>query len=108
MKTFFAKIDLENEKEELERKRVEAEKDYKLLTLTLQFLEDADLTLKTNMRAPLENSLNKYLALLTGEDMLAKIDVDLNVSVEEKGLGRETEYYSKGYRNVFEICKRFA
>ncbi len=102
------KIDLENEKEELERKRVEAEKDYKLLTLTLQFLEDADLTLKTNMRAPLENSLNKYLALLTGEDMLAKIDVDLNVSVEEKGLGRETEYYSKGYRNVFEICKRFA
>ena len=40
--------------------------------------------------------------------MDAKIDVDLNVSAIEKGGEKSTEYYSKGYQNLFEICMRFA
>ena len=39
---------------------------------------------------------------------MVNIDVDLKVSVEEKGQQMATDYYSKGYQNLFEICKRFA
>ena len=30
------------------------------------------------------------------------------VKIEEKGAERDSAYFSKGYRNLFEICKRFA
>ena len=40
--------------------------------------------------------------------MTAQIDIDLNVSVLEKGEEKDTDFYSKGYQNLIEICKRFA
>jgi uncharacterized protein YhaN len=36
------------------------------------------------------------------------IDIDLNVTIEERGANMAPEYYSKGFQNLFEICKRFA
>ena len=41
-------------------------------------------------------------------ELKAQIDIDLNVSVEEIDGIKTTDYYSKGYQNLFEICKRFA
>ena len=46
--------------------------------------------------------------MILGENVQAKIDIDMNVTIEEKSGEKQTEYYSKGYRNLFEICKRFA
>ena len=108
LKELDAKIEVESEKQELEQRKIQADKEYKIITKTLDFLRQADNDLKVNMRAPLEESLNKYLNLISSKEMKAKIDVDLNVFIDEKGAGREADYFSKGYRNVFEICKRFA
>ena len=67
----------------------------------------ADENLKVKYRAPMRDSLNKYLAFIAG-DVVADIDTDLKISVEEKSGIKDTDYYSKGFRNLFEICKRFA
>ncbi len=103
-----AKIENESLKQEKEQEKTDAENELVIINKTLELLKQANNNLKTNMRAPLEQSLNKYLSLISGKEMIAKIDVDLNVFIEEKGAGRQAEYFSKGYKNVFEICKRFA
>ena len=48
------------------------------------------------------------MGLLGGGLVDANIDIDLNVTVNEKHGVKVTDYYSKGYQNLFEICKRFA
>lgn len=99
--------DLENKKAELADRLKQAEEQSDLVKTTLEFLKQADENLKIKYRAPLAESLNKYLSFIAG-NVKADIDTDLKVSVEETGGNRETDYYSKGYRNLFEICKRFA
>ncbi len=99
--------DLENKKAELADKLKQAENESEIVKTTLEFLRRADENLKVKYRAPLAGSLNKYLSYIAG-NVKADIDTDLKVSVEETGVNRETDYYSKGYRNLFEICKRFA
>ena len=100
--------DLESRKAELTDKIAEYEKDYDLTVTTLKYLKEADENLKVKYRKPLAESLNKYLALINGESLHADIDVDLKVSVTGGGFARDTAYFSKGYKNLFEICKRFA
>ncbi len=100
--------ELEGKKIELAEKIAQYKEDYELLNLTAEYLKKADENLKIKYRAPLQDSLNKYLKYVTGQTAEAKIDIDLNVTIEENGADRVTDYYSKGYQNLFEICKRFA
>ena len=81
---------------------------HEVLSLTSEFLKRADDRLKIKYRAPLQDSLNKYLNYITDNYKKALIDIDLDVTLEEDGSQRSTQYYSKGYQNLFEICKRFA
>lgn len=101
-------IDAENRRDELKGQLVESERQLKILTLTMEYMLKADETLKTRYRAPLSESLNKYVKMITGEKVSVSIDTDMKVSVNAGGAERETEFFSKGYRNLFEICKRFA
>ncbi len=88
---------------------IKLNEEYEIYSLTLKYLKKADENLKIKYRQPLENSLNKYFALISNDKMKTiSIDVDLKVSVNDQGGVFDTAYYSKGYRNLFEICKRFA
>ena len=100
--------ELESRKSELLGKIDEYSEDYKILNLTAEYLKKADENLKVKYRAPLESSLNKYLSLVDDGGKNAQIDIDLTVTVCEKDGQKATDYYSKGYQNLFEICKRFA
>lgn len=100
--------ELEEQKIQLIEKQAQYREDYELLSLTAELLKKADENLKIKYRTPLQDSLNKYLRFIAGENINAKIDIDLNITIEEKGAEKATDYYSKGYRNLFEICKRFA
>ncbi len=101
-------IDLQSKREDLTQKLLSHNENYKTLTATIDYLKKADEALKVKYRAPLQNSLNKYLTHITESSLKAQIDIDLNVSVEEMDGVKSTDYYSKGYQNLFEICKRFA
>ena len=100
--------ELESKKAELNERVKQYEEDLNVLNLTAKFLKTADENLKIRYRAPLQTSLNKYYKLISDVDKSVQIDVDLNVTIEETGGQRVTDYYSKGYQNLFEICKRFA
>lgn len=84
------------------------ESEYKTLTRTAEFLRGADETLKTRYRAPLQESLNRYVKKMAGEEASVSIDTDMRVTVNVFGAERETDFFSKGYKNLFDICKRFA
>ncbi len=103
-----ALADLENKKAELVVKLEQYNAEYKTVLKTIEYLERADENLKVKYRAPLQDSLNKYLEYISTSGEKANIDIDLNVTVEEPSGQKNTDYYSKGYQNLFEICKRFA
>ncbi len=101
--------DLEGKLAELSEKIKNAEEDYKILNYTLEYLDKADENLKIKYRSPLEDGFNKYLSKIAGGKLgTARIDVDLKVTITENSGSKDTDFYSKGYRNLFEICKRFA
>ncbi len=100
--------DLESTREELLQQLLELKEEYEIYKLTYEYLSRADENLKTKYRAPLKQSLNKYFSLITGVNDGVEIDIDLNVTALEKEGAKSTEFYSKGYQNLFEICKRFA
>ena len=98
----------ESKKENLERNLLSFSQELKTLKLTYEYLVKADENLKTRYRLPLQNAFSKYLNLFTKGVISADIDVDFNVTVQEKGSSHSTEFFSKGYNNLFDICKRFA
>lgn len=106
--------DLASKITEFESKRAELKEilkqyyeEYEILNLTAQYLKKADENLKIKYREPLQSSLNKYLNFIS-ENTVANIDIDFVVTIEENDGKKVTDYYSKGYQNLFEICKRFA
>jgi len=101
-------VELESKKSELEQKLKTYIEEYEVFLTTLEMLKKADENLKVKYREPLQLSLNKYLSKISNVDIKAQIDIDLNVLVLEKGGQKDTDFYSKGYQNLIEICKRFA
>lgn len=100
--------DLEAKKADVNEKLQRYTDEYQLLLKTAEYLKLADENLKIRYRTPLQESLNKYLRYITGGYKSAQIDIDLNVTILENGEEKSTEFYSKGFQNLFEICKRFA
>ncbi len=100
--------DLEHKKSQLLLRQEQFKEEHAIILKTLEFMTKADENLKVKYRAPLQDSLNKYLSLITGAKKTANIDIDLNVTIEENGGAKQPDYYSKGEQNLFEICKRFA
>ena len=100
--------DLESKKAELQEKIADYEEEKNILDLTAKFLKQADENLKIKYKEPLQNSLNKYFSMISDVSKDVNIDVDFNVTVNEFGEQKSTDFYSKGYQNLFDICKRFA
>ena len=100
--------DLETKKAELQEKIADYEEEKNILDLTAKFLKQADENLKIKYKEPLQNSLNKYFSMISDVSKDVNIDVDFNVTVNEFGEQKSTDFYSKGYQNLFDICKRFA
>lgn len=99
--------DLENSKQLLEEKLCDYVRHYDVLTQTILFFKKADENMKAKYKKPLQEAFSKYYKEITGKEN-TQIDIDFNVLVDENGLSRSTDYYSLGYRNIFNICKRFA
>ena len=100
--------ELEAKKAEINEKIKRYEEEYSLINSTIKFLKQADENLKIKYRTPLQNSLRKYYGYIDNNSEKVNIDVDLKITVEEESGSKITDFYSKGYQNLFEICKRFA
>lgn len=93
---------------DLKESLISYQKDYKVLLLTQEYLEKAEENLKTRYREPLQSAFNRYLDTVTNSLKKADIDIDFNVKINENGSSQPVEYYSQGYKDIFDICKRFA
>ena len=71
-------------------------------------MQKADENLKIRYKMPLQKALEKYLGFITDNEIDAQMDIDFNLSINNHALSVQPEFFSKGYRNLFEICKRFA
>jgi uncharacterized protein YhaN len=100
--------EFEEELVELTEKLKEYEKEDKVLSLTLEYLKKADENLKIKYREPLEKNLNRILKEIVKTEIKANIDINFNVTIEHQGMQMDVNYYSKGYKNLVDICKRFA
>lgn len=101
--------DLESQKENLENELNELNKEFNAIKNAKKFLEMANENLSTKFLEPMKNGLNKYLSLITGKDFEnLKLDIDFNISFEEYGKYRDVDYYSKGYKNIIDLCMRLA
>lgn len=101
--------DLESQKENLENELNELNKEFNAIKNAKKFLEMANESLSTKFLEPMKNGLNKYLSLITGKDFEnLKLDIDFNISFEEYGKYRDVDYYSKGYKNLIDLCMRLA
>lgn len=102
-------LQLESSISEAKEMLAKYQKDYEVYSKTLSLLKKADENLKIKYRKPLEDSLNKYFTLISQDpNKKVAIDVDMKITVLDNGKENDTAYYSKGYKNLFEICKRFA
>ena len=106
--SFNTLCDLESQKEELILKQKETEEHLSIIKQTIKFLKLADEKLKIKYKMPLQNSLTKYFNYIDGANRKVNIDIDFNVTIEEYGEQKVKDYYSKGYQNLIDICKRFA
>ena len=104
----YSLTDLVNEKMQIQDQIEQATKRNDLLKTTLKFLNQADENLKTLYREPLSRALNEYVSLISSTIDSVNIDIDLNVTINEKAGAKNPKYYSLGFQNLFEICKRFA
>ena len=104
----YSLTDLVNEKMQIQDQIEQATKRNDLLKTTLKFLNQADENIKTLYREPLSNALNEYASAFLEQAKSLNIDIDLNVTINEKAGAKNPKYYSLGFQNLFEICKRFA
>ena len=101
--------DLENEKESLENTLCELKKEFNAIKNAQKYLKCANESLAIKFVQPMKTKLNKYLKLISSKDFEnLKLDTDFNISFEEYGKYREVDYYSKGYKNVIDLCMRLS
>ncbi|MBO4616237.1 MAG: AAA family ATPase [Lachnospiraceae bacterium] len=97
------------ELKELEESIAEKQHRLKLIELTGTILTEAKESLTARYMEPLLTGFSKYYTALTGDTAAAyKIDVNTNITVEEKGKQRNVDTLSYGYRDLIGFCMRLA
>jgi len=93
----------------LKEQKKEYSKELKMVKYASDFLTKANDNLSAKYLKPMKDGLNKYLSLiLKGELGELNLDTNLNINFETFGQSRTTEYLSKGYQGVVDLCVRFA
>ena len=99
---------LESKLFELKERLVKLKDELNVLSLAQKYLQKADQNLKIRYKEPINKSFQKYLSYLTKNAKIGDIDVDFQIGIEEQGSQKSIDYYSKGYKVLFNICRRFA
>ena len=103
-----SKFDIENELDELNENIAIMEEKFEILEKTKDYLIKA----KEIFSSKYLNNMQKYfinnLNLISGKNMNANIDVNLNVKINELGSNKDLKYFSTGYKDLIYICMRLS
>ncbi len=98
-----------NELHHLEQLKKESDKKYYLAEQTRQCLEKAKQTMTSTFTKPMLDEFCRLYAIITNDDKKAfYMDAETKITVDEKGMQRDTEYFSAGYRDLYGLCLRLA
>lgn len=82
---------------------------YELIKTTRELLAQAKTAFTAKYTEPLRAGFQKYYKLLTGENgENYYMDANHTLTVEEKGMQRDTRFFSAGYRDLIGVCMRMA
>ncbi len=99
------KDEIETLKEEL----ATAESNLKLIRTTAELLEQARISLTSRYLDGMQKHFTSYLSLLAASDTpKTELGADLTVGVRDGGKTRTTEYYSRGWQELFSFCARLS
>lgn len=82
---------------------------YNTLVTTASYIREAKDDMCGKFLNPITNNLLKHLNTINKDSNISiSIDTDLNMYVIEDTITHDIEYYSKGYKDTFDICLRLA
>ncbi|MDE6663021.1 MAG: hypothetical protein K2K46_06715, partial [Lachnospiraceae bacterium] len=85
------------------------EKKLSILKKTQQYLEQAKISLTAKYTQPIKEGFDKYFGILCDiESENYQLDANLEMSVLEQGMPRNTAFLSAGYQDMIGICMRMA
>lgn len=98
-----------SEKENLENSLKLLEQKFEIIKLTDKFLNQAQENITGTYLGSMKESFIKHVNLLTNED-LGKFTItsDLKLKVEQFGINYDSDYFSKGYKDILEFAMRLA
>ena len=103
--------DAESNLENLQERLEECEAKVHRLEQTGEFLQAAKEQFLSKYMGPLQNSLHKYLDMLSlDSDQVQQfgLDMDLSIRFMHQGRSKERDYLSRGYKDLAALCSRFA
>ncbi len=88
--------------------RSELEERLDILSKAREYLSRAKESLISKYLAKVRSGFDKYLRMLVGGELSATVDIDFSVTFEEGGERKLLDFYSRGYKDLVDICLRFA
>ncbi len=96
---------IETTKEDLAK----AEANLKTVQTTAELLEQARVSLSSRYLGKTQKRFAEYLSLLTEQKSPeSEVSADFSVNVRDGGKTRSTEFYSRGWQNLFSLCARLS
>ena len=96
------------EKEGVEKEIRKLEEEYRLISLSMDYLTKSQNSLLSKYVAPMKDSVNKYLSLLIKDRTEYNIDVNFNFQFMTTTGLKGIDSYSRGYQTIIQLCMRFA
>lgn len=101
--------DIESEREGLLSECNYLKNRYDILDRTMEYLEQAKNSLSTHYMKGMTEAFQKYWGMLVSDSRnLMQIDSELNAKIQEGGKSWDSEYLSRGYRDIVNVCTRMA
>ncbi len=112
-RTYFSEsadtlYDLTNKEKDLIAELNKYDREFRVLETTLNFLIKAQENLKSKFKNPLQEGLNKYYGFLADKDKKLNISSSFQLTIDESNGEKQEDFYSDGYKTLFDLCKRFA
>ena len=79
-----------------------------IIQKTRQYLEDAQVSLSSRYMDEMRKYFSKYLRLFTGSGEGYELDSSMDVKVDSSGMLRSYDYLSRGFKDLINLCTRFA
>ena len=107
-KSYAKKQELLDTKVDLEEEIRSLEKEYDLVTKTMNYLKEANEKLLAKYVKPMKDGIKKYLDVLSPDIQDFDVNINFDFSINEEGGSKEIDFLSNGYKHLISLCMRLS